>query len=49
MAAGLVGRVGAGQDPSTSEELGKAPALRVRVFGSINAGKAPLWVVDGMP
>ena len=37
------------QTSSTSGDLGKTPSIRVRGFGSINAGKEPLWIVDGMP
>ena len=49
VATALVGRVAGVQTSSTSGELGKTPSIRVRGFGSINAGKEPLWIVDGMP
>ena len=49
VATALVGRVAGVQTSSTSGDLGKAPSIRVRGFGSINAGKEPLWIVDGMP
>ena len=49
VATALVGRVAGVQTSSTSGNLGKTPSIRVRGFGSINAGKEPLWIVDGMP
>lgn len=49
VATALVGRVAGVQTSSTSGDLGKTPSIRVRGFGSINAGKEPLWIVDGMP
>ena len=49
VATALVGRVAGVQTSSTSGDLGKPPSIRVRGFGSINAGKEPLWIVDGMP
>ena len=49
VATALVGRVAGVQPSSTSGDLGKTPSIRVRGFGSINAGKEPLWIVDGMP
>ena len=48
VATALVGRVAGVQTSSTSGDLGKTPSIRVRGFGSINAGKEPLWIVDGM-
>ena len=49
VATALVGRVAGVQTSSTSGDFGKTPSIRVRGFGSINAGKEPLWIVDGMP
>ena len=49
VATALVGRVAGVQTSSTSGDLGKTPSIRVRGFGSINAVKEPLWIVDGMP
>ena len=49
VATALVGRVAGVQTSSTSGNIGKTPSIRVRGFGSINAGKEPLWIVDGMP
>ena len=49
VATALVGRVAGVQTSSTSGDLGKTPSIRVRGFASINAGKEPLWIVDGMP
>lgn len=49
VATALVGRVAGVQTSSTSGDLGKTPSIRIRGFGSINAGKEPLWIVDGMP
>ena len=49
VATALVGRVAGVQTSSKSGDLGKTPSIRVRGFGSINAGKEPLWIVDGMP
>lgn len=49
VATALVGSVAGVQTSSTSGDLGKTPSIRVRGFGSINAGKEPLWIVDGMP
>lgn len=49
VATALVGRVAGVQTSSTSGDLGKTPSIRVRGFGSINADKEPLWIVDGMP
>ena len=49
VATALIGRVAGVQTSSTSGDLGTTPSIRVRGFGSINAGKEPLWIVDGMP
>lgn len=49
VANALVGRVSGVQTASSSGSLGSEPSIRVRGFGSINAGNAPLWVVDGVP
>ena len=45
----LSGKVAGLQMSTSSGDLGASPSIRVRGFGSINAGKEPLWVVDGMP
>ena len=45
----LVGKVAGLQLSSSSGDLGSDPEIRIRGYGSINAGKEPLWVVDGMP
>lgn len=49
VAQSLVGRVAGVQTSSSSGDLTGKPSIRIRGFGSINAGKEPLWVVDGMP
>ena len=49
VATALIGRVAGVQTSSMSGDLGTTPSIRVRGFGSINAGKEPLWIVDGMP
>ncbi len=49
IATALTGRVAGVQMSSSTGSLGSAPSIRVRGYGSINAGKEPLWVVDGMP
>ncbi len=48
-ASALVGRVAGVQTSSESGDLSSTPSIRIRGFGSINAGNSPLWVVDGMP
>ena len=48
-ASALVGKVAGLQTSSSSGSLGSGPSIRIRGFGSINAGQAPLWVVDGVP
>ncbi len=48
-ASALVGKVAGLQTSQSSGSLGSAPSIRIRGFGSINAGQAPLWVVDGVP
>jgi len=49
VATALIGKVAGVQTSSASGDLTSTPSIRVRGFGSINAGKEPLWVVDGMP
>ena len=49
VANALAGRVAGVQMASASGDLGSQPTIRISGFGSINAGQAPLWVVDGMP
>ena len=48
-ATALSGKVAGLQMTTSSGDLSAGPSIRVRGFGSINAGKEPLWVVDGMP
>ncbi len=45
----LAGRVAGVQVKSVSGEPGAAPQIRVRGIGSISAGAAPLYVIDGFP
>lgn len=49
IATALEGRVAGVQMSTSSGDLGSTPSIRIRGYGSINAGKEPLWVVDGMP
>jgi TonB-dependent starch-binding outer membrane protein SusC len=37
------------QSAAASGTPGSAQAIRIRGIGSINAGSAPLWVIDGVP
>ena len=48
-ATALSGKVAGLQMTTSSGDLSAGPSIRVRGFGSINAGKEPLWIVDGMP
>ena len=48
-ATALSGKVAGLQMSTSSGDLGAEPTIRIRGFGSINAGQAPLWIVDGMP
>ena len=48
-ATALSGKVAGLQMSTSSGDLSAGPSIRVRGFGSINAGKEPLWIVDGMP
>ena len=45
----LLGKVAGVQVKPVSGEPGVAPQIRVRGIGSISAGAAPLYVVDGLP
>ncbi len=45
----LVGKVAGMQMTSSSGRPGSGQSITVRGIGSVNAGTAPLWVVDGMP
>ncbi len=45
----LVGKVAGMQMTSSSGRPGAGQSITIRGVGSINAGTAPLWVVDGMP
>ena len=49
VAQSLAGKVAGVQLTNESGEMGESPKIRIRGFGSINAGKEPLWVVDGVP
>ena len=49
VAQSLVGRVAGLQTASSSGDLTGKPSIRIRGISSINAGKEPLWVVDGVP
>ena len=49
VAQSLVGRVAGLQTASSSGDLSGTPSIRIRGISSINAGKEPLWVVDGVP
>ena len=48
-ATALSGKVAGLQMSTSSGDLGAEPTIRIRGFGSINAGQSPLWIVDGMP
>ena len=48
-ASALSGKVAGLQMSTSSGDLGAEPTIRIRGFGSINAGQSPLWIVDGMP
>ena len=48
-ATALSGKVAGLQMSTASGDLGANPTILIRGVGSINAGTAPLWVVDGMP
>lgn len=45
----LEGMVAGVQMTTSSGTLGSSPSIRIRGTGSINAGNAPLYVVDGVP
>lgn len=45
----LSGKVAGVQTLSSNGQPGSAPIIRIRGVGSINAGMAPLYVVDGVP
>ena len=49
IAQSLAGRVAGVQISNSSGQLNASPNIRVRGISSINAGKGPLWVVDGAP
>ncbi len=44
----LVGKVAGMQTTSSSGRPGSQQSISIRGIGSVNAGTAPLWVVDGM-
>ena len=45
----LVGKVAGMQMTSSTGRPGAGQSISIRGIGSVNAGTAPLWVVDGMP
>ncbi len=45
----LVGKVAGMQTTSSSGRPGAGQSITINGVGSINAGTAPLWIVDGMP
>ncbi len=45
----LEGMVAGVQMTTSSGSLGTAPSIRIRGTGSLNAGNAPLYIVDGVP
>ena len=49
VANALAGKVAGLQTTQGSGSLGSQPSITIRGLGSINAGTAPLWVVDGVP
>ena len=49
IAKALSGRVAGVQTTSSSGQPGSGVDIRIRGFGSLNAGNSPLWIVDGMP
>ena len=49
IAKALSGRVAGVQTTNSSGQPGSGIDIRIRGFGSLNAGNSPLWVVDGMP
>ena len=49
IAKALSGRVAGVQTSTSSGQPGSGIDIRIRGFGSLNAGNSPLWVVDGMP
>ncbi len=49
VAQALAGQVAGVQLTQSSGQLGGSPTIRVRGFGSINAGQEPLVIVDGAP
>ena len=49
VAQALAGKVAGVQMVNSSGQPGSSPSIHIRGFGSISAGKEPLYVVDGMP
>ncbi len=45
----LVGKIAGAQMSSSTGRPGSDQTIRIRGFGSVNAGQSPLWVVDGVP
>ena len=49
VATALVGKVAGLQTSQGSGRLGSEPSITIRGVGSLYAGTAPLWVIDGVP
>lgn len=49
VADALVGKIAGVQFSSASGRPGADQTIRIRGYGSVNAGKDPLWIVDGAP
>lgn len=49
VANALVGKVAGLQTSQGSGRLGSSPSITIRGIGSLYAGTAPLWVIDGVP
>ena len=49
VADALVGKIAGAQFTAASGRPGADQTIRIRGYGSINAGKDPLWIVDGAP
>ena len=49
IAKALTGKVAGVQMTTSSGQPGSGVDIRIRGFGSLNAGNGPLWIVDGMP
>ncbi len=49
VASALAGKVAGLQTSQGSGSLGSEPSITIRGIGSLYAGTAPLWVIDGVP